>query len=180
MKFIRLLIITCLALSPLAAENVAGNWSLKESTVTYKASHTMKTATGISTKARGKTRCAAECEVLIAIPVVSFDSGDSNRDLHMLEATKGATFPVITVRARFKAPSRQGQLTATLDIEFAGKKALVKNVGITLTPKDGMLQAEGAFTVKMSDFGIARPSLFGMSIDDEVPITVQSTWETAK
>jgi hypothetical protein len=30
--------------------------------------------------------------------VKSFDSGDSNRDLHMLQATRGAQFPLVTVR----------------------------------------------------------------------------------
>ena len=35
---------------------------------------------------------------LIAVPVKSFDSGDSNRDLHMVQVTKGAEFPMVTVR----------------------------------------------------------------------------------
>jgi hypothetical protein len=37
---------------------------------------------------------------LIAVPVKSFDSGDSNRDLHMLQVTRGAQFPLVTVRTR--------------------------------------------------------------------------------
>jgi len=30
--------------------------------------------------------------------VKSFDSEDSNRDLHMLQATRGAKFPIVSVR----------------------------------------------------------------------------------
>jgi hypothetical protein len=40
------------------------------------------------------------CDFLIAVPVKSFDSGNSNRDLHMLQVTRGGQFPMITVRTR--------------------------------------------------------------------------------
>ena len=59
---------------------------------------------GVSHSARGKGIChAGECDFLIAVPVKSFDSGDSNRDLHMLQVTRGAEFPMVT---RAHAPTR--------------------------------------------------------------------------
>ena len=57
-------------------------------------SHPMHEVDGTSHAARGKGIChAGQCDFLIAAPVKSFDSGDTNRDLHMLEATRGASFP---------------------------------------------------------------------------------------
>ena len=41
--------------------------------------------------AKGKGVCKdGQCDFLLAVPVKSFDSGDTNRDLHMLQVTRGA------------------------------------------------------------------------------------------
>jgi len=56
---------------------------------------------GVSHAARRKGVCHdGQCDFLIATPVTSFDSGDSNRDLHMIQAARGAQFPMVTVRTR--------------------------------------------------------------------------------
>ncbi len=77
-------------------------WVLEQSTLTYHMSHPMHEVDGVSRAAKGKGVChAGQCDFLIAVPVKSFDSGDSNRDLHMLEATRGAQFPMVIVRTQF-------------------------------------------------------------------------------
>ena len=76
-------------------------WILKQSTLTYHVSHPLHQSEGVSHAAKGKGVChAGQCDFLIAVPVKSFDSGDSNRDLHMLQVTRGAEFPIVTVRTR--------------------------------------------------------------------------------
>src|SRR5579863_9694947 len=76
-------------------------WVLEQSTLTYHVSHPLHQIDGVSHAARGKGVChAGQCDFLIAAPVKSFDSGDSNRDLHMLQVTRGAQFPMISVRTR--------------------------------------------------------------------------------
>ena len=56
---------------------------------------------GVSHAARGKgVFHAGQCDFLIAAPVKSFDSGDSNRDLHMLQVTRGGQFALVNVRTR--------------------------------------------------------------------------------
>src|SRR5579862_1578431 len=78
-----------------------GQWVLEQSTLTYHVSHPLHQSEGVSHAARGKGVChAGQCDFLIAVPVKSFDSGDSNRDLHMLQATRGAQFPIVSVRTR--------------------------------------------------------------------------------
>jgi hypothetical protein len=64
-------------------------WVLKQSTLTYHVSHPLHQTDGVSHAARGKGAChEGQCDFLIAVPVKSFDSGDSNRDLHMIQVTK--------------------------------------------------------------------------------------------
>ncbi|MGC2606712.1 MAG: hypothetical protein WA419_14280, partial [Silvibacterium sp.] len=73
-------------------------WVLDQSTLTYHMSHPVHEVNGVSHAAKGKGVCHdGQCNFLIAVPVRSFDSGDSNRDLHMLEATRGAQFPMVIV-----------------------------------------------------------------------------------
>ena len=76
-------------------------WVLEQSTLTYHVSHPLHQTDGVSHAARGKGVChSGLCDLLIAVPVKSFDSGDSNRDLHMLQVTRGAQFPIVSVRTR--------------------------------------------------------------------------------
>src|ERR1043165_3461962 len=86
-------------LAPLMAAD--SQWILDKSTLTYHVSHPMHNTNGVSHAARGKGVChAGRCDFFVAVPGKSFDSGDSNRDLHMLQVTRGAQFPMITVRFR--------------------------------------------------------------------------------
>ena len=79
-----------LALPALAQSN--SQWTLATSTITYHITHPMHQVEGVSHAARGKGVCnAGQCDFLIAAPVKSFDSGDSNRDLHMLQVTRGSS-----------------------------------------------------------------------------------------
>src|SRR6202050_4800466 len=100
-------------------------WLLQESTLTYHVSHPLHQTEGMSHAARGKGVCHdGQCDFLIAAPVKSFDSGDSNRDLHMLEATRGAQFPMVIVRTRFpEAATTATTIYADLEVQFAGQTA---------------------------------------------------------
>src|SRR5476649_449258 len=87
----------CLAIA--ARARADSRWVLESSTLTYHISHPLHQVDGISHQARGKGVCrAGQCDFLIAVPVKSFDSGDSNRDLHMLQVARGGQYPIVTVR----------------------------------------------------------------------------------
>ena len=84
---------------PLSAAAGDSQWVLEQSTLTYHVSHPLHESEGVTHAARGKGVChAGQCDFLIAVPVKSFDSGDSNRDLHMLQVTRAGQFPLVTVR----------------------------------------------------------------------------------
>src|SRR5436309_12362931 len=114
-----------LFLAPAVLAQVDSQWVLAQSTLTYHVSHTLHQTNGVSHAARGKGVChAGQCDFLIAVPVKSFDSGDSNRDLHMIQASRGGQFPIVTVRTRLPEEASAAEtIHADLEIQFAGQTA---------------------------------------------------------
>src|ERR1700690_3646009 len=125
----RALMTLSLIASPLFAA-ADSQWILQQCTLTYHVSHPLHQSEGVSHGAKGKGVChAGQCDFLIAVPVKSFDSGDSNRDLHMLQVTRGAEFPMVILRTRLpEAASTFGTVHADLEIQFAGQTAHYKDV----------------------------------------------------
>lgn len=153
-------------------------WILDQSTLTYHISHPLHQTEGVSHAARGKGVChEGQCDFLIAVPVKSFDSGDSNRDLHMLEVTKGADFPLITVRTRLpESDSKSATIYADLEIQFAGQTANYKQIPFQLTPQRSATKITGTIPATLSDFKIEPPTLLTLPVKNEMPIRVEMTW----
>ncbi|HVT97246.1 MAG TPA: hypothetical protein VHE33_07035, partial [Acidobacteriaceae bacterium] len=87
-----------LAAAPVLVQ-AQSQWVLTQSALTWHVTHPMHEVAGTTHAAKGKGNCSAgQCDFLIAVPVNTFDSGDSNRDLHMLEAVRGAQNPMVIVR----------------------------------------------------------------------------------
>jgi hypothetical protein len=153
-------------------------WILQQSTLTYHMSHPMHKVDGVSHAAKGKGIChAGECNFLIAVPVKTFDSGDSNRDLHMIEATRGAQFPMVIVRTEFpKAATSSSTIYADLDVQFAGQTAHYKHVPFQRMAQGNDVRIVGTIPATCSDFKIVRPSFLTVPINNDIPVTVDATW----
>src|SRR6202051_4537572 len=136
-------------------------WLLQESTLTYHVSHPLHQSEGVSHAAKGKGVChAGQCEFLIAVPVKSFDSGDSNRDLHMIQVTRGAEFPLVTVRTRLpESDATASTIDADLEIQFAGQTVQYKKVPFKVEKQSGETHITGIIPATLSDFKIDPPSL---------------------
>ena len=167
----------CLALPALAAA-ADSQWVLDQSTLTYHISHPLHQTEGVSHSARGKGTCHdGQCDFLIAVPVKSFDSGDSNRDLHMVQVTRGAQFPMVTVRTRLpESASASSTINADLDIEFAGQTAHYKQVAFQVVKEGNATRISGTIPATLADFKIDPPTLLTMPIKNEIPIRVEITW----
>jgi YceI-like domain len=153
-------------------------WVLEQSALTYHIFHPLHDADGTSHAARGKGICqAGECNFLIAVLVNSFNSGNSNRDLHMLQVTRGAQFPLVSVR--FQVPEAALALPtihADLQIQFAGQTAEYKQIPFQRVTKGRAIEVSGTIPLKLSDFKVSRPELLAIPIGNEVPIKVDTTW----
>ncbi len=155
-----------------------GQWVLEQSTLAYHVSHPLHQIDGVSHAARGKGVChAGQCDFLIAVPVKSFDSGDSNRDLHMLQVARGAEFPIVTVRTRLPENlARSGAIHADLEVQFAGQTAQYKNIAFQLTTQGKDIQISGTIPATLSDFKIDPPSLLAIAVKNEIPVRIELTW----
>jgi len=157
-------------------------WILDQCTLTYHVSHPLHQTDGVSHAARGKAVChAGECDFLIAVPVKSFDSGDSNRDLHMIQVTRGAEFPMVTVRTRLPESAATGSMVnADLEIQFAGQTVHYKQVAFQLTRQGSETRISGTIPTTLSDFKIDPPSLLTLPVKNEIPVHVDMTWHAAQ
>ncbi len=172
-----LLLALAFAALPLAAQTES-QWVADQSTLIYHMSHPMHEVDGTSHAARGKGLChAGQCDFLIAVPVKSFDSGDTNRDLHMIEATRGAQFPMIVVRAHFpQSQTAFSTVSADLEVQFAGQTAHYTNVPFQRTAQGNEVRITGTIPLTCSDFKIDRPSFLTAPIKNEIPVRVDMTW----
>jgi hypothetical protein len=154
-------------------------WVLSQSTLTYHVSHPLHQTDGVSHAARGKGVChAGHCDFLIAVPVKSFDSGDSNRDLHMLQVTRGGEFPIVTVRTGLPEDAAASTtIHADLEVQFAGQTAKYKQVPFEQTKQGNETKISGTIPTSLSDFKIDPPSLLSMAVKNEIPVRVEMTWQ---
>jgi len=172
------LLIGFLLLSPPALAGPDSQWVLDQSALTYHVSHPLHQSEGVSHAARGKGVChEGQCDFLIAVPVKSFDSGDSNRDIHMLQVTRGAQFPIVTVRTRVpESASTSATISLDLEIQFAGQTAQYKQVPFQRVVQGNETRINGTIPAKLSDFKIDPPSLLTMPVKNDFPIRVDLSW----
>jgi hypothetical protein len=178
----KLLVIGLLLFAAPAFAQADQQWILGPSTLTYHVSHPLHQSEGVSHEARGKGVChQGQCDFLIAVPVTSFDSGDSNRDLHMVQAVRGAAFPLVTVRTRLpEDTSSTGTIQADLEVQFAGQTAEYKQVPLQLTKDGDNIKISGTVPATLSDFKIPPPSLLAIPVKNEIPVRVEMTWHAEK
>jgi hypothetical protein len=176
MKKTLLMAFAFLAFSALAIAD--SQWVLQQCTLTYHVSHPLHQSEGVSHAARGKGVChAGQCDFLIAVPVKSFDSGDSNRDIHMVQVTRGAEFPMVIVRTRLpESAAASATVNADLEIQFAGQTAQYKQVPFKLVMQGGETRLTGTIPATLTDFKIDPPSLLTLPVKNDIPVRVEMTW----
>jgi hypothetical protein len=165
-------------LAPSALLGADAQWVLQKSTLTYHLSHPLHKTDGVSHAARGKGIChAGQCDFLVAVPVRSFESGDSNRDLHMIQVVRGAQFPMVTVR--FRLPEDAASSTtihADLELQFAGQTVEYKQVAFQHVTQGNEALVSGTIPATLSDFKIEPPTLLAIPTKNEMPVRVKMTW----
>jgi len=155
-----------------------GQWVLASSTLTYHVSHPLHESEGVSHAAKGKGICqGGQCNFLIAVPVKSFVSGDSNRDLHMVQVTHGAQFPLVSVRVSLpEAALTSASIHCEVEVEFAGQTAKYKDVTFQAAKNGNETRITGSIPAKLSDYKIDPPSLVAIPVKNEMPVRVDMTW----
>ena len=145
-----------------------------KATATYTAVHKLHKFTGVSHDLQGAARILADGTVQVQLRsgVAAFDSDNGNRDEHMKETVEAAKFPDVIVKCLGKLSDNVTQkITANCDINLHGQSQK-QDVPIDLTfSGPTTVRASGAFSVSWDGFGIKRPQLLFVPIDDKGDIT---------
>jgi hypothetical protein len=184
MKILKMFLLLALLPVPLLASDLKGKWVLEKSEIDYKVTHPLHHVVGKSAQARGEGFCTATLgKFIVAVPVKSFDSGDGNRDTHMLQITKGADNPLIVVNVTFSTAGEKAfpkEILANLEIQFAGKIVKYPKVKLGMVPLEaGRVQISAMVPLSLKAFDITLPSLLGVPIEDSVPVQLDMTWKKA-
>lgn len=139
---------------------------------TYHVKYTFKKVEATSSEIKGKINCGdKDCEFLLAVPVKSFVSSDSNRDLTMLQLTEADKYPVATAKGKFsKEVLNQTTAQIQADVEFHG---VTRNYNVSLANK----MQEASLILDLDAHKIERPSLFGIKIKNELPVDFKLNWK---
>jgi polyisoprenoid-binding protein YceI len=142
-----------------------------ESSLTYVLVHPMHTVKGVSRDFECKVDLSDDTVssvIRVVAEVRNFDTGNSSRDSHALEAVDALKFPRVSFASNAVKPD-SGGYTVSGDLTFHGK---TRPVSFHVTPVSGKERVEikGAFTVKLSDFGVQRPSLMFVKTHDELTL----------
>lgn len=153
----------------------AETFELKSARMDYQVKHLMKRVSGESKDIKGKMECGEkECEFLLGTHVKSFISSDSNRDLNMQNTAETGKFPVTSASGKISASQikTKGSFKHPIEVEFHGKKKIYE----ASTEILGENKMRSEFVLMLDAHGIERPSLFGVRINDGVPMTLEMNW----
>ncbi|HKP97218.1 MAG TPA: YceI family protein [Fibrobacteria bacterium] len=142
-----------------------------ESSLTYVLVHPMHTVKGITRDFECKVELSDDTvssRIRVAADVRKFDSGNSSRDSHALEAVDALKFPRVSFESRSIKPEGGGYLVAG-DLTFHG---VTRPVSFHVTPALGKDRVEitGTFEINLSDYGVERPSLMFMKSKDQLTL----------
>jgi hypothetical protein len=167
-----LALVALLLCAPTAGQQIL---DLREGTLTYVIVHKLHEVRGTTRQVEGRVLALPDGTVKVQVraKVATFDSGNSNRDVHMREATKEASHPYAEVRGTMSGVTlpldapREAVLHAT--VELNGEKQ-TQDVPVKLEPESAGVHATFSFPVSLDGFKVERPQLLLIKVDDRATI----------
>ena len=169
------------ALAPARAEGPLDLQVIAGSSVTYRVVHKLHAVEGVARAVEGVVRLLPDggVQAMVRVRVADFDSGNGNRDAHMQEATEAARFPTVVLKAAGVLPAgaRAGagpaELTLRGELTFHGVTRPVE-VPVTVTfASPTRATATGQLTASLDAFGVERPSLLFVKVDDALAVSAR-------
>lgn len=150
------------------------------SRLTYRLVHKFHEVEGVSREVEGRVRLAAggAVQLMVRARVASFDSGNGNRDAHMQEATEAARFPLVTLKA-VGAVALPATYPATVEVplegqlDFHGQVRPVTTRATVTFEAPGKAAARARLTISLDAFGVQRPSLLFVKVDDALTVDAE-------
>lgn len=163
-----------------AAAAAAKDYSVEtaNSQITYHLVHKFHKVDGVSKSVEGKARIlgGGKAQVMVRVPVATFDSGNSNRDSHMKETVAAAQYPVVEIKASSTEVELPTTFPSTLDrtfkcqLSFHGQTKQLDLPVKLLFESAGQVKVSGSLQVSLEEFKVERPSLLTVKVDDALKI----------
>jgi len=159
--------------------------ALTQGTLTYTVVHKLHEVKGTSRKLEGLARVQPGAATLVQVraPIASFDSGNSNRDVHMREATHEPAHPNVEVKGTLPPIAlplqRDEQLGLDARVELNGVVQR-QSIAVTLSPEGTSVRARFSFPISIESFGIERPELLLIKVEDRAIIQGDVLFEERK
>jgi polyisoprenoid-binding protein YceI len=173
------------ACAALAQDTAPSLYGIRDGSITYTLVHKLHEVRGTTHKLEGlaKIQPGAPTLVQVRAPVASFDSGNSNRDSHMREATHEAAHPYVEVKGTL--PPLQLPLTGPTRLPLEAKVELNgeterQTIPVTLAPEGSGIRAKFSFPVSLDAHHVERPELLLVKVDDKVNIEGDVLFEVRK
>jgi polyisoprenoid-binding protein YceI len=157
------------------------------STLSYKLIHKFHEVTGTARAVDGKARLqpGGGVQVMVRARVDAFDSGNGNRDAHMQEVTEAARYPQVILKA-VGAITPPASYPAEIEVALQGEltfhglsRPVAVPARVTFTAPDAARVA-ASFPISLDGFGVERPSLLFVKVDDAVVITANLNLATVQ
>jgi hypothetical protein len=164
----------------LAAPALADDLSVdaRKSSLTYHLIHKLKKVHGVSRRVEGRARLLPDgrAQVMVRTSADSFDSGNVNRDAHMKEAIESERFPTVELKAFGEGLFPPARFPVTVEksfkvqIEFHGVRQLIDLPLRIVWESPDRAHALGRLVLSLESFGVERPSLMFVKVDDALAI----------
>ncbi len=142
-----------------------------ESSLSYHMVHPMHQFTGVTKDFLCRVDLSPDTlssMIKVSAAVSSFDSKNSSRDSHAMEAVQARKYPRVEFASDSIKPEKDGYAVSG-KLTFHGQ---TQPVSFHVTPHTlpGKVEITGGFTVKLSDFKVDRPSLMFIPVEDKLTI----------
>jgi polyisoprenoid-binding protein YceI len=166
-------LLSALLLAAAAGEPQA--FDLREGTLSYTVVHKLHQVKGTTHALEGRAlvQPGGTLRVQVRAKVATFDSGNSNRDEHVREATHEPAHPYVQIKGT--ASGVRLPISAPIDVnldgtlDFNGVQKPQKIV-VHLEPQKEGVRARFSFPISMEAFRIERPELLFVKVDDQMQI----------
>ena len=149
-----------------------------QSSVKFQITHKFHDVTGVAKTVEAKAAIGEDGKVLamVRVPAASLDTGHANRDSDMREVLEVGKYPFVVNKgvAAIPSPPPREPFDVTLEgeLELHGVKRPLDVPLRVETAEDGSMRVRGATKLSLDAFGIERPALLFVKIDDACRIAV--------
>src|SRR6202521_4288361 len=167
-----LVISLCAAAGPAAAPV---RLDLRQGSLSYVVVHKLHEVKGTTHELEGKAVLLPDgsAKVQVRAKVATFDSGNSNRDEHMREATHAVEHQYASVKGTLEGVTLplSGAVEKKLSafVELNGEKQAVE-VPLKLAPAEDGVRVTFSFPISLDAFHVERPELFFVKVEDKAVI----------